>query len=422
MDTNPWHQAQQQLHKIAKKMAISPLLLARLSEPDRILTVSLPLQKDDGSIHVYTGYRVQHNNILGPYKGGLRYHPHVSMDEVKALAFWMSMKCAVIDIPFGGGKGGITVDPKGLSQKELKELTKLFTIRLAPSIGATRDVPAPDVNTNSKVMSWIVDEYSKIVGKTTHAVITGKPLEKGGSLGRTEATGLGGSYAILAMLKKMKRNPKGMTVAVQGFGNVGYYVAKYLEQAGCTIVAVSDSKEGIYVPEGLDPKTTLSCKREKGLLSGCYCVGSVCDVKKGKRISNEELLTLDVDILIPAAMENVITHENAHTIQADYIIEMANGPITLAGEEILYKNGKIVLPDILANSGGVCVSYFEWFQNMHDQHWAKQEVFEKLQQKMEIAIADLFKTHQKTKGTLRDSAYTMALKRIQKQWRQNQNR
>lgn len=422
MDTNPWHQAQQQLHKIATKMELSPLLLARLSEPDRIITVSLPLEKDDGSTHVYTGYRVQHNNILGPYKGGLRYHQHVSMDEVKALAFWMSMKCAVIGVPFGGGKGGITVDPKQLSHKELKELTKLFTSRLAPSIGTTQDVPAPDVNTNPKIMGWILDEYSKIIGTQALAVITGKPLERGGSLGRTEATGLGGSYAILAMLKKFRKNPKKMTVAVQGFGNVGYYVAKFLEQAGCKIVAVSDSKEGIYVPEGLDPKITLTCKKEKGMLHDCYCVGSVCDMQKGKRITNEELLELDVDILIPSALEHVITHENAHRIKAKYIVEMANGPITLAGEEILYSNGKIVLPDILANSGGVCVSYFEWFQNMHNEHWSKQVVFTKLKEKMEFAVADLFKTHQKYKGTLRDSAYSMALRRIQKSWRQNQNK
>lgn len=418
MDNNPWTRAQQQLDKIAKQINLPPLLLARLHEPDRTITVSLPIKMDDGEIHTFSGYRVQHNNILGPYKGGIRFHPNVNMDEVRALAFWMSMKCAVVDIPFGGGKGGITVNPKELSEKELEALSRLWAKRLASAIGPTIDVPAPDVNTNPTIMAWIVDEYSKTVGKKTPAVITGKPINKGGSQGRTEATGLGGSYVLLAALKKLKKNPKDMTVAVQGFGNVGYYIAYYLEKAGMKVVAVSDSKEGIYVTEGLNPKMTLECKQKKGYLSGCYCVGSVCDLKQGRKITNEELLELPVDILIPAALENVITKENASKIQAKIILEMANGPITAEADNILDKKNTIVIPDILANSGGVATSYFEWYQNMHKRKWSKKAVFKKLQMQLERVTAEVFATQKKYKTNLRDSAYALALQRIYKHWKQ----
>lgn len=414
---NPWLRAQQQLEKIAKQINLSPLLLERLKQPDRIVTVSLPMKMRDGTIKTFTGYRVQHNNILGPYKGGLRYHPNVDLDEVKALAFWMSMKCAVVDIPMGGGKGGITVNPKEFSEKELKTLSQLFANRLAPVIGPTKDVPAPDVNTNPKIMKWMVEEYSKIEGQKTPAVITGKPIQNGGSQGRTEATGLGGSYVLLAALKKLKKNPKGMTVAVQGFGNVGYYIAYYLAKAGMRVVAVSDSKEGIYVAEGLNPKVTLDCKKEKGYLSGCYCVGSVCDLNKGRKITNEELLELPVDILIPSALGNVITKENAAKIQAKIILEMANGPITSDADALLARKETLVIPDILANAGGVCTSYFEWYQNMHEEKWTKEEVFKKLKAQMERVTSDVFTASKKYTMTLRDSAYAVALQRIQRHWR-----
>lgn len=417
MENNPWTRAQKQLDKIAKYINLPPLLLARLHEPDRIVTVSLPMQMDNGNIKTFTGFRVQHNNILGPYKGGLRYHPQVNMDEVRALAFWMSMKCAVVDIPMGGGKGGITVNPKELSEKELKSLSQLFIDRLAPVVGPDKDVPAPDVNTNPTIMAWMVEEYSKIVGKPTPAVITGKPVGKGGSLGRTEATGLGGSYVLLAALKKLKKNPKGMTVAVQGFGNVGYYVAYFLEKAGMKIVAVSDSKEGIYVKEGLNPKMTLECKKEKGYLSGCYCVGSVCDLNKGKKITNDELLELDVDVLIPAALENVITKENAGKIKAKMILEMANGPVTDEADEILNKKNVLIIPDILANSGGVATSYFEWYQNIHNEKWTKQSVFDKLKAQLERVTGEVFTTQKKYSMTMRDAAYALALTRIKKHWK-----
>lgn len=429
MDTqnNPWIRAQKQLDKIASLINYPPLLAARLKNPDRTTVVSLPVNMDDGMVQTFTGYRVQHNNILGPFKGGLRYHPHVSMDEVRALAFWMSIKCAVVDVPFGGGKGGITVDPKKLSEHELKKLTQVFARRLTPVIGPTLDVPAPDVNTNPKIMSWIMDEYIKQIKihneklntaplpmNKLKAVITGKPVQKGGSLGRTEATGLGGCYTLLAVLEKLKKKPKGLTVAVQGFGNVGYYVALFLAQKGCKIVAVSDSKEGIYVEKGLNPAVTLKCKKKKGYLSGCYCVGSVCDMKNGRKISNEELLRLPVDILIPAALENVITRDNSHTIKAKMILELANGPTTSQAEEILAKNDILVIPDILANAGGVCTSYFEWYQNMHNTKWQKDEVFKKLKEKMELATDAVFATAKKYNVNLRDGAYIVALKRIHK--------
>lgn len=411
-DNNPWLRAKRQLEKVSKQIAIPPLLFAELSEPHRIVTVSLPVKMDSGDIKVFEGYRVQHNNILGPYKGGLRFHPNVSMDEVKALAFWMSMKCSVVDIPMGGGKGGITVNPKELSEQELKRLSKLFANRLSPVIGPTIDVPAPDVNTNPQIMSWMVEEYSKVVGKKTPAVLTGKPLGKGGSQGRTEATGLGGSYVLLETLKKLKKNPKGMTVAVQGFGNVGYFVAEFLTKAGMKVVSVSDSKEGIYVEEGLSPKTTLECKQKKGMLSGCYCVGSVCDVKKGRKITNDELLELDVDVLVPAALENVITDTNAHNIKAKIILEMANGPVTDTADTILKKKNVLIIPDILANSGGVCTSYFEWYQNMHHEKWTKKAVFTKLKDQLDRVTDEVLAVQKKHSVTMRDAAYILAIKRI----------
>ncbi len=425
---NPWKRAQQKLRHVAKLVQLDPLLLADLEEPERIITVSLPIRRDDGIITTFTGYRVQHNNILGPYKGGIRYHPHVSMDEVKALAFWMTIKCAVINVPFGGGKGGITVDPKTLSEAELEQLTKLFTKRLVHAIGPTIDVPAPDVNTNAKIMHWLVEEYEKqlktqnsklktpLTKDQIRAVVTGKPVNQGGSLGRNEATGLGGYYALMHILKKLKKNPKDMTVAVQGFGNVGYHIAHFFYNEGMRVIAVSDSKEGIFVEKGLNPEKTLACKKEKGMLSGCYCIGSVCDMKNGRQISNQELLTLPVDVLVPAALENVITRDNAGKIKAKIILELANGPTTKEADEILEKNNIVVVPDILANAGGVCVSYFEWEQNMKNAKWTQEAVHKKLKQYIENATDDVFSLHKNNNVSLRDAAYMVALKRIEEAW------
>jgi glutamate dehydrogenase len=403
MNNNPWERSQAQLKKVAKIADLPPLLLARLLEPDRIVTVSLPVKMDSGNIQTFSGYRVQHNNILGPYKGGIRYHPNVSMDEVKALAFWMTLKCAVVDIPFGGGKGGITINPRELSKNELKKLSQLFANRIAPVIGPTQDVPAPDVNTTPEIMSWMMDEYSKIVGKSTPAVITGKPVSKGGSLGRTEATGFGGGYVLEHALQKMGFSKKGLTVAIQGFGNVGYHAALYLAKKGFRVVAISDSKQGVYDENGLDPRKVLEHKEKTGSLAGM-----------GRILTNSELLELSVDILIPAALENVITKENADKIKAKLIMELANGPTTTEADVLLHKKGIPVIPDILANAGGVCTSYFEWYQNMKKVRWTKQEVFDRLKKQMDRVTGDVFAMQKKYKTSLRDSAYLLALRRLQK--------
>lgn len=421
-DQNPWTRAKLQLEHASSQIKTDPLLLASLLHHNRSLEVSLPITMDNGTIEVFQGYRMQHNNLRGPYKGGIRYHQHVSSDEVKALSFWMTIKNAVVDVPFGGGKGGITVDPKKLSGEELERLTRLFTRRLLEVIGPTRDVPAPDVNTNPSIMSWIVDEFSKLSGRFVPAVVTGKPVSKGGSEGRTEATGLGGTYTLVKLLELFKKDPKDMTVAIQGFGNVGRFVAEFLQKEGFKIVAVSDSQGGIYIPEGVgDIDDIVRCKEESGRLAGCYCVGSVCDMKNknrlnGKTITSAELLELPVDIIVPAALENVITEQNAKKIQASIILEMANGPTTQGADEILNKRKILVIPDVLANSGGVAVSYFEWYQNMHNEKWKKKVVLEKLKVKMETAAQNVYDTAQKRSLTLREGAYILALERLQQAW------
>lgn len=424
MTDNPWERAKKQLAKTASLLKTDKLFTTSLSQPDRIVEVSLPMVMDNGSVATFTGYRVQHNAIRGPYKGGLRYHPDVSMDEVKALAFWMTMKNAVVDVPFGGGKGGIAVDPKKLSESELERLTREFTRKLAPVIGPHVDVPAPDVNTNPKIMKWIVDEFGKGKKKGSYtneelsAVVTGKPIENGGSQGRTEATGLGGMFVLLAMLRKLGKSPKGMTVAVQGFGNVGMFIAKFLQEQGFVVVGLSDSKGGIYIPRGVAAIDDIEkCKEAKGMLAGCYCVGSVCDIshKKevgGRDITPDEILALPVDILIPAALENVLTTDNAKKVQAKIILEMANGPTTEGADIVLQGKDIMVIPDILANSGGVAVSYFEWYQNLHNEKWSKEKVFDELKKKMEIAADTVFEAHTKHRVTLRDAAYITAIERI----------
>jgi len=420
---NPWVRAQKQIEKAAKKIKLNPLLLANLLEPERAIAVNLPYKRDTGEIEVTTGFRMQHNSILGPYKGGIRYHPQVSMDEVKALACLMTMKNAVVNVPLGGGKGGITIDPKKLSEKELEQLTRLFTRRLGTAIGSEIDVPAPDVNTNPKIMSWLADEYRKNIGGKWKAVVTGKPIENGGSAGRTEATGLGGSYVLLNYLKRIKKSPKGMTVAVQGFGNVGLYVAKFLKEAGMKIVAVSDSHGGIYIPSGIESIEQVELyKKEKGYLAGCYCVGSVCEIKnrdklKGRDIKPDEILELPVDVIVPAALENVINEENASRIKASIILEMANSPTTLEADDILGYRKIIALPDILANAGGVTVSYYEWYQNMHNEKWTKKDVFAKLKKQMDKATDEVVEASKKYKTSLREGAFIVALERLQKKFK-----
>ncbi len=398
---NPWERALVQLEKTVACADLDQGLLMRLQTPDAVIQVPVPVTMDDGTTREFRGYRVQHNNILGPYKGGLRFHPAVDLDEAKALAYWMTMKNAVVDVPFGGGKGGIEVDPKALSEGELERLTRSFTRALAPYIGPETDVPAPDVNTNARIMSWIVDEYEKVTGASAPAVVTGKPLERGGSNGRTEATGLGGSYVLLSMLQKKGLDPKGMTVAIQGFGNVGSFCAQYLHEAGMRIVAVSDSKSGAYVPEGIDPRQALAYKKTHGSFAGF-----------GTDISPEDVLTVEADILVPAALENAITDANAGAIKARIILELANGPTTIAADDILAKKGVVVIPDILANAGGVVVSYFEWLQNRTDQNWSTEIVYKELRKKMEAAVQQVAVCSAVQKITLRDAAYVVALRRL----------
>ena len=418
MTNNPWERAKKQLHKVAARANASSGLIGRLETPDRVVEVSVPVLMDDGRTEIFEGYRVQHNNARGPYKGGLRFHPKVDMDEVKALAFWMTIKNAIVDVPFGGGKGGIKVDPKKLSEGELERLTRSFTRELGDAIGPERDVPAPDVNTTPKMMQWIRDEYSKRVGRDTPAVVTGKPIENGGSEGRTEATGLGGSYALDAILRLEGRTPANMSVAIQGFGNVGKYLAESLQKNGFRIVALSDSKGGIYIERGIkDLKAVEACKEKSGKLAGCYCVGSVCDLSNmetlgGRDISPEDTLTLPADVIAPSALENAITEKNADAITASIVLEMANGPTTMEADDILRAKHVMVIPDVLANAGGVAVSYFEWYQNMHEERWTKEDVRAKLKEKMEAASAAVYEISKRHGVSLRDAAYMLALERL----------
>ncbi len=429
---NPFETAMSQLQKAADILGKNKQLslkskkellqkLEILKNPQRILNVTIPVVMDDGSQKVFQGYRVQHNNARGPYKGGIRFHPNVSMDEVKALAFWMAMKCAVADLPLGGGKGGIIVDPKTLSQKELERLSRGYARAIEDCIGPDKDVPAPDVNTNGVIMGWMVDEFttrrakrydlSATDKKKLRSTFTGKRIQDGGSEGREEATGLGGLYVLQSILNKLKLKGE-MTVAVQGFGNVGYNIAKFLDENGFRVVAVSDSKGGIYVPEGINPALTLECKQKHGYLAGCYCTGSVCDLKKGKQITNDALLELPVDIIVPSALENVLTKANAGKIKAKVVLEMANGPTTADADSALYKKGIPVIPDILSNSGGVSVSAFEWEQNLKGQKWTKAQVNAKLKKKMDLAARAVWDASVKYKTDLRTAAFVVALGRI----------
>lgn len=416
--------AQKELQQAAVKSKVSPKLIEKLLTHDNDIQFDVEFTKDNGEKQIVKGFRLQHDNILGPYKGGLRFHQDVSQDEVKALSLLMTLKNAVIDVPFGGGKGGIKVDPKTLSEKELEAMTREFARKLSPYIGPEKDVPAPDVNTNGKIMAWIVDEHSKTVGKPTPAVVTGKPIEIGGSEGRTEATGFGGTYALLAILKHLGKKPQNFTVAVQGFGNVGQYAAKSLQDAGFKVVAISDSKGGVYIPSGLPNIDDIAkCKAEKGHVAGCYCVGSVCDISNrekvgGRDIPAEEILTLPVDIIVPAALENVLNEDNAPKVKAKIVLEMANGPTNQEGDEILNKKNVLVIPDILANSGGVATSYFEWYQNMHDEKWTKEEVLKKLKEKMEKATNEVYEISKQENVTLRQAALISALRRIETAWKQ----
>lgn len=377
-------------------------LIEILRHPKRLVRVSLPVEMDSGEIKVFEGYRVQYNDARGPFKGGLRYHWEVDEDEVTSLAFWMSIKCAVADIPMGGGKGGIIVNPKELSKTELEKLTRAFARALAPVVGPTVDVPAPDVYTTPEMMSWFKDEYSKVVGKDSPAVITGKPMENGGSKGRDKATGLGAVYSLEAYLQKTNQSDKEITVAVQGFGNAGLHFAE-LSHSNWKIVATSDSKGAIYNPEGINISDLIKHKEE---------TKSVIDFAGAKNITNEELLALEVDVLVPAALNSVITEKNWENIKAKTIVEIANGPISLPESEKLFNKGITIIPDVLANAGGVVVSYFEWDQNMKNESWELDDVNTKLKEKIVTAFTSIWDLKEKHSLDLRTAAYVLAVARI----------
>jgi len=407
--------AQQLIADAAKRVGFDDQFIARVIMPERILEFALPIKMDDGTVKVYKGYRSQHSSLRGPYKGGIRFHQNVTREEVEALSLLMTIKTSVANIPMGGGKGGIIVDPKSLTQNELKRLSEIYADKLSPFMGQDIDIPAPDVNTNPTIMKWMLDAYEQKKEKKEPAAFTGKAVAHGGSLGREEATGYGGVIALQELLSRLHSNKQSpLTIAIQGFGNVGYFFAEAAGNNGHHIVAVSDSKGGIYSSDGkaLDPQMVLACKKEQGSISGCYCSGGVCDSKKGKQISNEELLTLPVDILVPAALEGVITSHNMKDIKAKIIVEMANGPITEEAREYLVHNNVLILPDVLANAGGVIVSYLEWVQGKQGYWWTKEEVLKKLEALMKTAFADVWTRSQEAQIDLKSAAFEVALQRL----------
>lgn len=404
---NPYDNVIETIESAAAVLGLEESDYIQFMYPERELKVSCPVRMDDGSVKVFEGYRVQHSSVRGPCKGGIRYHQNVNTDEVKALAAWMTFKCAVVGIPYGGGKGGLQVDPATLSRRELERLTRRFTAMIAPLIGPEKDIPAPDVNTNGEVMGWIMDTYSMLHGYSIPGVVTGKPLDIGGSLGRPEATGRGVMITTREMLKKQNIDPKTVRVAVQGMGNVGGVSAKLLHELGTTVVAVSDVSGGVYKKEGLDIP---------GILAHLATRGNLLDTYKGdvERISNEQVLTCDVDVLVPAALENAITEDIAKDVKAKLIIEGANGPTTIAADKILSERGITVVPDILANAGGVIVSYFEWVQNIQSLVWDEEEVNKTLNRIMCKAIDEVYELSGEKGITLRTSAYALALQKLVK--------
>lgn len=411
---NPFQNAQKQLAKAAKVLKLDKKIYASLKKPNQILEFPLTITMDNGQEQTFEGYRVHFNNALGPYKGGIRYHPQADIDEVKALAFWMTVKCATVNIPMGGGKGGIRVDSKKLSEAELERLSRVWVKAFYPYIGPQKDVPAPDVYTNPKIMAWMVDEYSKLAGQWTPAAFTGKPLNKGGSEGREFSTGMGGFYVLDELMKKLNLKPPSTRVVIQGFGNVGYHMARILFENGYKIIGLSDSKTAIIAEEadGFNPEHVIRKKKEAGMIDGVYYKGEVCNTIKHRHASNRELLELDCDILIPAALENQITQENADKIKTKAVLEMANGPTTPEADEILHKKGIYIVPDVLANAGGVTVSYFEWEQNLKNEHWSEKDVLNRLKSIMVKAFNEVWQISQEKNVDLRTAAFVLAIERI----------
>ena len=389
------------MEKASKLINLDPNAEAVISQPERTLEVSIPVKMDDGHVEVFTGYRSQNSTVLGPVKGGVRYHQNVSMDEVKTLGFWMTTKCAIAGLPYGGGKGGIIVDPRKVSKGELERITRGYIDRIAPIIGEKKDIPAPDVNTNVQIMAWMLDEFSKINCQYTPGFITGKAVSMGGTLGRTSATGRGVVTAALELLKREGIKPEDATLAIQGFGNVGSWTAKCAADKGLKIVALSDISGGIYDPNGFDPYKVEEYAQNNG--------GVIKGYPGAKAISNEEVLEQDVTVLIPAALELQITGKNADKIKAKMIVEAANGPTDADADAILEKRGIPVVPDVLANGGGVTVSYFEWVQNLYRYFWTEEEVIDRQEQMMVKAFANVYDAAKKYNTTMRVGAYIVAL-------------
>ena len=400
---NPYDIAKEQLRRVAELFGVDPNLVNVLQECKKAVVVSVPVTMDDGSIQALEGYRVTHNIARGPSKGGIRYHPDVELDEVKALAMWMTWKCALMNIPFGGAKGGVICDPKRLSELELQKLTRRYTSEIINEIGPERDIPAPDVGTTPRVMAWIFDTYSMNKGHSVLGVVTGKPLQIGGSLGREEATARGALFCIREAVRKRGRRIEELRAAVQGFGNVGSFLAKFLAEDGAKVVAISDSRTALYNPNGIDISAAFAHKHETGSLEG---------LRGAEAITNEELLLLDCDVLAPCALEQVITTENADQVKADIICEGANGPLTPTADEILEDKGVLILPDVLANAGGVVVSYFEWVQGLQEYFWKEAEVNAKLNDIITRAFNETWATQENRGTSMRLAAYGLAVQRV----------
>jgi glutamate dehydrogenase (NAD(P)+) len=400
---NPFEIARNQLRRVAEAFDIDPNLVAVLGACKKAVEVSVPVAMDDGHTEVFKGYRVTHNVARGPSKGGIRYHPDVTLDEVKSLAMWMTWKCALMGIPFGGAKGGVVCDPKRLSRSELERLTRRYTSEIINEIGPEKDIPAPDVGTDGSVMAWIFDTYSMNKGHSVLGVVTGKPLTIGGSLGREEATARGALYCIRDAVAKQDRSLAGMRAAVQGFGNVGSFLAKFLHEEGAIVVAISDSTVALHNPKGIDVPAAFAHKRENHTLAG---------LRDAEQITNDELLLLDVDVLAPCALEQVITERNADRVRASIICEGANGPVTPSADAILEDKGVLILPDVLANAGGVVVSYFEWVQGLQEYFWKEVEVNAKLNDIVSRAFDETWETALKRDMPMRVAAYGLAVQRV----------
>lgn len=404
--------ASRRLERALKYVSLSEDTIERLKHPKSSLIVSIPVRMDDGSLRIFQGYRVRYDNTRGPSKGGVRYHPEVSLDEVQSLAFWMTFKCAVLNLPFGGAKGGITLNPKELSKLELERLSRGYVDAIADFIGPDVDIPAPDVYTNPMIMGWMMDQYNIIKRQLSPAVVTGKPVTIGGSLGRDTATAMGAFFVVQTILPKFELNPQDTTVAVQGFGNAGAEIAELLWKAGYKVVAVSDSQGGIYAKQGLDIPSIRGFKDSNKGIKAVYCEGSVCNIIEHEILTNEQLLALDVDVLVPAALENQITETNVNDVKAKFIFEVANGPIDSAADLILETRGIHVIPDILVNAGGVTVSYFEWVQNRSGLYWTLEEVNQRLKHKMVEETEAIWKKSQELSVSMRTAAYVYGLNRL----------